>query len=64
MLFRSGRTFEIGNAISYCETLLTDVENALVALGDLPPERIPRYSRGGASNWVYLDPTRDFFAAR
>jgi hypothetical protein len=58
----SGRTFEIGNAIRYCERLLTDIENARVALGDLAPEAIPRYQRGGASNWVYLDPARDYLA--
>ena len=57
-----GRTFEIGNAIRYCELLLSDVENARVALGDLPPEAIPRFQRGGSMNWVYMDPPRDFLA--
>lgn len=57
-----GRTFEIGNAISYCEALLSDIEMARVALGDLPVERIPRYARGGSRNWVYMDPPRDFYA--
>jgi hypothetical protein len=57
-----GRTFEIGNAITYCGQLLSDLENGLVALGDLPPERIPRYGRGGSSDWVYMDPPRNFQA--
>lgn len=57
-----GRTFEIGNAISYCESLLTDIENALVALSDIAPERIPRYGRGGEHNWVYMEPPRSYFA--
>jgi hypothetical protein len=57
-----GRTFEIGHAINYCEALLTDIENALVALGDIAPERIPRYSRGGENNWVYMEPERNYFA--
>jgi len=57
-----GRTFEIANAINYCETLLSDLEMGRVALGDLPLERIPRYARGGQNNWVYMDPARDFYA--
>ncbi len=57
-----GRTFEIGNAVSYCETLLSNIESALVALGDLPPERLPRYARGGIWNWTYMEPERDYFA--
>ncbi|MBI2298506.1 MAG: hypothetical protein HYU66_06055 [Armatimonadetes bacterium] len=57
-----GHTFEIGNAVSYCETLLSDLEMARVALGDLPPDRVPRYARGGASDWVYMEPQRDFYA--
>ncbi len=56
-----GHTFEIGNAASYCEQLLTDIENARVALGDLPPSRIPRYHRGGSSDWVYMEPGRDYY---
>ena len=57
-----GRTFEIGNAIRYGEQLLSDIENARVALGDAPRESIPRYYRGGSSNWVYLEPQRDYEA--
>lgn len=56
-----GRTFEIGNAIGFCEALLTDLEHAAVALGDLPPAQIPRYARGGSNNWTYMDPQRDYF---
>jgi hypothetical protein len=55
-----GRTFEIGNAVSYCERLLTDIESGRVALGDLPPGSIPRYWRGGSNNWVYMEPGRDY----
>lgn len=58
-----GRTFEVGNAIRYCETLITDIEDASVALGDLPASRIPRFGRGSASDWTYMDPPRDFFAS-
>jgi hypothetical protein len=58
-----GHTFEIGNAASYCEQLLTDIENARVALGDLPPSRIPRYYRGGSNDWVYMEPGRDYYGA-
>ncbi len=57
-----GRTFEIGRAISYCEQLITDIENARVALGDIPPQAIPRYRRGGGRNWVYMEPQRDYYA--
>lgn len=60
--FAYGKTFEIGNAIRYCEQLLTDIENARVALGDLPLESVPRYQRGGSNNWVYMDPQRDYLA--
>ncbi len=55
-----GRTFEIGNAIRYCELLLSDIECARAAVGDLAPAQIPRYQRGGNANWVYLDPPRDY----
>jgi len=57
-----GRTFEIGNAISYTERVLTDIENARVALGDLPAESVPRYYRGGSNDWVYMEPQRDYLA--
>ncbi|MBM3497115.1 MAG: hypothetical protein FJX74_00445 [Armatimonadetes bacterium] len=56
-----GRTFEVGNAISYCERLLTDAENARVALGDLPAASLPRYWRGGSNNWVYMEPGRNYY---
>jgi hypothetical protein len=56
-----GNTFEIGNAIGHCERLLTDIENARVALRDIPPEQIPRYARGGSNNWAYMEPIRDFY---
>lgn len=55
-----GRTFEMGNAIRYCEQLLTDIEMGRVAAGDIAPERIPRYARSANLNWVYLDPQRNF----
>ena len=51
------RFFEIGNAIRYCELLLSDIENARAAHGDLPLESVPRYQRVGNANWVYMDPT-------
>jgi hypothetical protein len=57
-----GRTFEIGNAVRYCELLLSDIENARAAHGDLPLESVPRYQRVGNANWVYMDPARDFLA--
>jgi hypothetical protein len=57
-----GRAFSIGRAIDYCEALLTDIEHALVALGDLEIDRIPRYRRGGEHNWVYGAPQRNFLA--
>jgi hypothetical protein len=57
-----GRTFEIGNAIRYCEQLLTESENARVGFGDLPVESVPRYYRGGSNNWVYMEPQRDYLA--
>jgi len=57
-----GRTFEIGNAIRYCEQLLSNIENARVAVGDAPLESIPRYYRSGSNNWVYMDPQRDYLA--
>jgi hypothetical protein len=57
-----GRTFEIGNAIGYAEGLLSDLEAAGVALGDIPIERLPRYSRGGGWDWVYMEPGRDYYA--
>jgi len=55
-----GRTFEIGNAVAYCEQLLSDVEGGRVALGDIAADSIPRYGRTGNSNWVYMDPQRDY----
>ena len=57
-----GRTFNVGAAINYCEQLLTDIECARVALGDIASEAIPRYHRGGNSNWVYMDPQRNYYA--
>ncbi|MHB8974079.1 MAG: hypothetical protein ACYC3X_27905 [Pirellulaceae bacterium] len=57
-----GRTFEIGNAARYCELLLSDIENARAAHGDMPLESVPRYQRVGNANWVYMDPARDFLA--
>lgn len=57
-----GRSFEIGNAIRFCELLLSDIEYARAACGDLPLEQIPRYQRGGNANWVYMEPERDFLA--
>ncbi len=57
-----GRTFVIGSAIRYCDQLITDIENARVALGDIPVESIPRYRRGGRNNWVYMQPDRDYLA--
>ena len=57
-----GRTFEIGSAIGHCSGLLTDVEHALAALGDIPPERIPRYARAGSSDWVYMEPGRNYLS--
>ena len=57
-----GRTFNIQNAIGYCEQLLSDIECARVALADLPADAIPRYARGGSRNWVYMAPTRHYFA--
>jgi len=57
-----GRTFEIGNALSYCERLLSDIEFARVGLGDVPADSVPRYAWWGSNNWVYMDPPRDFYA--
>ena len=57
-----GRLFLIQNAIAYCERLLSDIECAQVALGDRPAEAIPRYARGGNSNWTYMAPRRHYFA--
>ncbi len=57
-----GQTFDLGAATSHCQRLLADLENAAVALGDLPPERLPRYARGHSSDWVWLDPQRDYYA--
>lgn len=59
-----GRSFEIQNAITYCEQLLSDIEYAQVAFGDRPVESIPRYARGGNNNWVYMDPGRNFYAVK
>jgi hypothetical protein len=57
-----GRTFAIRRAIGDCEALLSDIEHARVALGDIPLEHIPRYQRGGEHNWAYIAPQRNFFA--
>ena len=57
-----GRSFNIQYAISYCEQLINDIECAKAALGDIPADSIPRYSRGGNSNWVYMDPQRNYYA--
>jgi rhamnogalacturonyl hydrolase YesR len=57
-----GRTFEVGNAIRYCEQLLTESETGRVGFGDLPVESVPRYYRGGSNNWVYMEPQRDYLA--
>ena len=57
-----GRTFNIQTAVSYCEQLISAIECARVALGDVPAEAVPRYARGGNNNWVYMDPPRHYFA--
>jgi len=57
-----GRTFSLQSAISYCEQMIGDIEDAQVALGDRSPESIPRYARGGNSNWAYMDPERHYYA--
>jgi hypothetical protein len=57
-----GRCFNPNQALGYCEQVLDDVEAARVALGDYPPERIPRYARWTGGCWAYMDPQRDYFA--
>ncbi len=57
-----GRSFNIQTTISYCEQLLSDIENAQVALGDRPAASIPRYAREGNNNWSYMEPGRNYFA--
>lgn len=57
-----GKTFDIGAAVTHCQALLRDLENAAVALGDVPIERVPRYSRGGSSDWTWMEPQRDYYA--
>jgi len=54
-----GRCFNPEVALNYVEALLDAIEAGRVALGDHPPEWIPRYARIGT--WVYMDPPRDYF---
>ena len=42
-----GRTFEIGNAIEICATLLDDIEADRLALGFLDPSEVPRHYCNG-----------------
>jgi hypothetical protein len=49
-----GVCFDPGTALGYCEQLLDALESARVALGDHPPEWIPRYARPGNGAWVYM----------
>ncbi|MCE5240770.1 hypothetical protein LLH23_20095 [bacterium] len=57
-----GQTFDLGAAVSHCQNLIGDIENALVAFGDIPGERLPRYSRGHSNDWVWMEPQRDYYA--
>ena len=57
-----GRSFNPNQALNYCEQILDDIEAARVALGDFPPEWIPRYGRWTGGSWAYMDPERDYFA--
>jgi hypothetical protein len=57
-----GRCFNPNQALSYCGQVLDDIEAARVALGDYPPEWIPRYARWTGGCWAYMDPQRDYFA--
>ncbi len=58
-----GRTFEIGNAISFCSELLDDIESARVALGAIDADAVPLHYRSGSRTWVYMDPQRNFWAS-
>jgi hypothetical protein len=57
-----GRQFNPMQALRLAADLMSDIEAARVALGDLPVESHPRTNPGVWGAWVYAFPDRDLYA--